>query len=249
MYQWSVCTRFGMVLFHTNEYHGPTCVGGGRKKWQKLKLIVYCFSRDNKRIQKRISVSCVRTIGRNACLTPASHASHKSLDLCLGNVGPFLPDMTPEVSYGVAKHSAIWDCAADLIPTVLYGVEIRATGWPWIHPSNVFHSPESHARCWHDGDIHLKQNRSPWAGVSYNQQSRGSLCAWIWMSPLPGPLEWRPCPFPSLQFPIMAELIPLLTCTLPLLRVLCRCNLLMYIHVECLLAFISSQPHPHQASS
>ena len=138
MYQWSVCTRFGMVLFNTNEYHGPTCVGGGRKKWQKLKLIVYCFSRDNKRIQKRISVSCVRTIGRNACLTPASHASHKSLDLCLGNVDPFLLDMTPEVSYGVAKHSAIWDCAADLIPTVLYRVEIRATGWPWIHPSNVF---------------------------------------------------------------------------------------------------------------
>ena len=59
--------------------------------------------------------------------------------------------------------------------------------------------------------------------------------------------EWRPCLFPSLQFPIMAELVPLLT--LPLLRVLCRCNLLMHIHVECLLAFISSQPHPHQASS
>ena len=63
---------------------------------KKLKLIVYCFSLDNKRIQKRISVSCVRTIGRNACLTPASPASHKSLDLCLGNVGPFLLDMTPD---------------------------------------------------------------------------------------------------------------------------------------------------------
>ena len=35
--------------------------------------------------------------------------------------------------------------------------------------------------------------------------SCGRWCAWVWIYHLPGPSrEWRPCPLPSLQLPIMA---------------------------------------------
>ena len=57
-----------------------------------------------------------------------------------------------------------------------------------------------------------KQELLDWGLLQPNQQSRSSLCAWIWISPPPRTLQRvTTLPFPSLQFPIMAELIPLLT--------------------------------------
>ena len=35
----------------------------------------------------------------------------------------------------------------------------------------------------------LKQNTSPWTGVSYCQQSRGRWCPWVWISPPPRTLQ------------------------------------------------------------
>ena len=66
-----------------------------------------------------------------------------------------------------------------------------------------------------------------------------------WFHPLSGPSkEWRPCPFPSLPFPIMTKLGIQSFALTPGVSGLI---LISFWGIQCLLAFLSIQPH--QSSS